>query len=130
MYQPELEILRTAFMQTWNSIVITDASPDFGYLVQMANPAFCAMTGYSIDELRGQNLKILQGPDTDQTVIDVLRQCLKEARYFEGTAINYRKDGRSYVVRWSISPVRDNDGVLTHFVSVQQDLTEHYRNEE
>lgn len=111
-------------MQSWNAIVITDANPSSGYLVQQANPAFCAMTGYTIDELRGRRLKMLQGPDTDHAVIDDLRQCLKEARYFEGSTFNYRKDGSKYLVRWNISPVRDEKGKLTHFVSVQQDLSD------
>jgi diguanylate cyclase (GGDEF)-like protein/PAS domain S-box-containing protein len=120
----DLKIFQQVFMQSWNAIVITDADPALGYLVQQANPAFCAMTGYTINELRGRTLKMLQGPDTDPEVIARLRQCLKEARYFEGSTINYRKDGSSYPVRWNISPVRDDDGNLTHFVSVQQDLSD------
>lgn len=124
MTTSELSLFKAAFMQSWNAIVITDADRAAGYRVQFANPAFCAMTGYALDELRGCTLQILQGPDTDPAVIDDLRACLKEARYFEGTTINYRKDGASYVVHWNISPVRDDEGVLTHFVSVQQDISD------
>jgi diguanylate cyclase (GGDEF)-like protein/PAS domain S-box-containing protein len=124
-----LNLFQAAFMQSWNAIVITDADLASGCPVQIANPAFCAMTGYSEDELRGRTLKILQGPDTDPAVIENLRLCLKEARYFEGTTTNYRKDGSSYIVRWSISPVRDDEGVVTHFVSVQQDISDYVRAE-
>lgn len=110
-------------MQSWNAIVITDADLSCGCRVLAANPSFCAMTGYSPDELKGRSLKILQGPDTDQAVIEHLRHCLKTGQHFDGSTINYRKDGSPYVVRWNISPVRDEAGVITHFVSVQQDLT-------
>jgi PAS domain S-box-containing protein len=67
---------------------------------------------------------MLQGEDSDPSVIDHLRTCLKEARFFVGTTTNYRKDGSPYMVRWNISPVHDDEGVLTHFVSVQQDISD------
>jgi hypothetical protein len=54
------------------------------------------MTGYTMDELRGRSLRILQGPETDPEVLARLRACLREARFFEGIAINYRKDGSTY----------------------------------
>jgi len=123
----ESGVLNAAFLQSWNAIVITDADRDAGYRVVAANPAFCAMTGYTLDELRGGTLKRLQGEDTDPKVIDDLRACLREARYFDGTTVNYRKDGTPYVVHWNISPVRDAAGVLTHFVSVQQDISDSVR---
>lgn len=129
MSTSELKLFHAAFLQSWNAIVITDADLATGCRVQVANPAFCQMTGYSLDELRGRPLKMLQGPDTDPAVIDHLRSCLKEARYFVGTTTNYRKDGSSYVVRWNISPIRDDAGVLTHFVSVQQDISDLVRAE-
>lgn len=130
MTTSEVSLFRTAMFQAWNAVVITNADATAGYPVQLANPAFCKMTGYSLEELQGRSLKMLQGPDTDPEVIDRLRACLTDARFFEGMTTNYRKDGRSYIVRWNISPVRDDDGVLTHFVSVQQDLTEYVRVQE
>ncbi len=130
MSPPLLKLFEAAITQAWNAIVITDADSDVGCRVQFANPAFTAMTGYSLDELRGHSLRILQGPDTDPALIDELRICLKEARLFEGTATNYRKDGSSYTVRWSISPVRDDSGLVTNFVSVQQDISDYEQAEQ
>lgn len=114
-------------MQSWNAIVITDADIAAGCRVQIANPAFCEMTGFALEELQGQSLKILQGPDTDPEVIARLRTCLSEGRFFEGTTTNYRKDGKPYVVHWNIAPVRDESGAPTHFISVQQDITDFVR---
>ena len=116
-------------MQSWNAIVITDADVSCGCRVLQANPAFCVMTGYSLAELTGRSLKLLQGPDTDPAVIQHLRDCLRTGLHFDGSTVNYRKDGSPYVVRWNISPVRDDSGVITHFVSVQQDLTAFYEAE-
>lgn len=124
---PLLDLFQAAVMQSWNAIVITDANLAAGCPVQIANPAFCTMTGYTMDELRGRSLRILQGPETDPEVLARLRACLREARFFEGIAINYRKDGSTYVVQWNITPIRDDDGTLTHFVSVQRDISERVR---
>ncbi|EOW9267871.1 TPA: diguanylate cyclase [Vibrio cholerae] len=130
MGSSELSLLQKAVMQSWNAVVITSADRAAGYPVEIANPAFCKMTGYAIDELYGQSLKMLQGPATDQEVINRLRHCLTSGEYFEGMTTNYRKDGSPYLVRWNISPVRDEEGDITHFVSVQQDMTAYAKVEE
>lgn len=96
MITSEFSLLKASFWQSWNAIVVTEADRSTGYRVVAANPAFCAMTGYSLDELRGGTLKCLQGEDTDPLVIDSLRECLREARFFDGTTVNYRKDGSPY----------------------------------
>ena len=127
MNLPDQHLFEAAFMQAWNALVITDADLSAGCRVQLANPAFIAMTGYSLEELRGRSLSLLQGPATDQKVIDALRTSLKHGRPFEGVATNYRKDGSEYVVRWNISPIHDESGTVTHFVSVQEDISEMVR---
>ncbi len=119
-----------AFMQSWNSVVITTADKAAGYPVQIANPAFCQMTGYTLDELRGKSLKMLQGPETDPEVIGRLRECLNKGQYFEGMTTNYRKNGTSYMVRWNITPLSDDAGKITHFVSIQQDMTDYIRSQQ
>ncbi len=60
-----------------------------------------------------------RGPETDTATIERLRQCLREGRRFEGTTVNYRKDGSRDRVEWHISPVRDAQGRISHFLSVQ-----------
>ncbi len=124
MKTSEQSLLRAAIAQIWNAVVITTADSARGYPVEMANPAFCQMTGYTLEELRGTSLKILQGPATDPAVVEQMRRHLSDARYFEGITTNYRKDGTPYIVQWSISPVRNDAGELTHFVSVHRDMTD------
>ena len=117
-------ILNEFFTQSNDSVVITSADPADGYGVLLANPAFCKMTGYSLAELQGRPLKLLQGPETDEKVIEQLRICLREGKYFAGSTVNYRKDRSCYIVRWSVSPIYDSRGNLTNFVSVQQDISQ------
>lgn len=117
-------VIALALEQSFNAVLLTDASPGKdGHRMVYVNEAFRRMTGYSAQELLGSNPRMLQGPDTNPDVIDRLRQCLRDGTYFHGSTINYRKDGRPYTVEWNISPVRDPAGEITHFISVQQDIS-------
>ncbi|GLP82178.1 sensor domain-containing diguanylate cyclase [Mycobacterium antarcticum] len=117
------ELLEAAFEHLYNAMVITDADLDGGPFIQRGNPAFCAMTGYPEDELIGKSPRILQGPDTDRRVIDDLSRKIRAGEFFEGSTVNYRKDGSAYVVQWNISPVSGVDGSIVSYVSIQQDIT-------
>jgi len=119
-------ILESALKQTHECVLVTEGSPldEPGPRIIYVNPAFTEITGYEIDEVIGETPRILQGPATEPWVLRRLRTCLEEGRSFEGEAVNYRKDGTPYVNQWSISPVRDGNGTITHWVSVQRDVTE------
>ena len=124
-------LLQVAVEQSFSAVLITNAAQDEkGPLIQYCNEALCAMTGYTRDELIGQSPRILGGPQTDREVLQRLRECLREGRYFEGRAINYRKNGETYCVEWNISPVRDSNGQICHFVSVQRDISAQVRAEQ
>lgn len=117
-------LFQAALDQSYNSVVITDAnSTDDGPRIVYANPSFERMTGYSVNELIGKSPKILQGPLTDRKVIEEMRICLRTGKYFEGSTINYNKDGHPYNVEWSISPIKDSSGAIQYFVSVQKNIT-------
>jgi len=117
-------LFQAALDQSYNSVVITDAnSTGDGPRIVYANPSFENMTGYSVVELIGKSPKILQGPLTDRSVIEEMRVCMRTGKYFEGTTINYNKEGYPYNVEWSISPIKDQSGVIQYFVSVQKNIT-------
>jgi diguanylate cyclase (GGDEF)-like protein/PAS domain S-box-containing protein len=110
--------------QAYDAVVITDARIDFpGPSIIYVNPAFEAMTGYSREEVLGRTPRILQGPRTDRTTLDRMRRALETGQFFEGRAVNYRKDGSAFHMEWSVSPVRDPQGTITHFIAVQRDIT-------
>lgn len=117
-------LFQAALDQSYNSVVITDAnSTGDGPRIVYANPSFENMTGYSVVELIGKSPKMLQGPLTDRSVIEEMRVCMRTGKYFEGTTINYNKEGYPYNVEWSISPIKDQSGVIQYFVSVQKNIT-------
>lgn len=116
-------VLEAAFDHLYNAMVITDADFDGGPFVQRCNRAFCEMTGYTEEEWIGRSPRILQGPDTDRRVIDDLSRKIRAGEFFEGSNVNYRKDGTPYVVQWNISPVRDAGGAIVAYISIQQDIT-------
>jgi PAS domain S-box-containing protein len=111
-------ILETILLQGYDSILITDASnnPKITY----ANPAFTQLTGYSADEILGKSPKILQGSSTSQKVIQRLRQCLIDVAVFEGEAVNYKKDGTIFMMKWRMIPIIDN-GELKAWLAIQRE---------
>jgi diguanylate cyclase (GGDEF)-like protein/PAS domain S-box-containing protein len=120
----EPNVITQALDQALNAVLLTDANTgESGHRIVYANAAFLRMTGYGEDEILGQNPRILQGPETSREVIKRLRQCLADGTFFQGSTVNYRKDGRPYVVEWNISPVRNASGEITHFISLQQDIS-------
>lgn len=129
---PDLaQLLHTAVAQAFNAVVITNAALDGeGPCITYCNPAFCRMTGYTEQELLGRSPRLLQGPHTDPQVLQRLRECLRSGTFFQGSTVNYRKDGSSYLVEWNISPVRDAQGQVQAYVSVQQDITKRVRAEQ
>ncbi len=117
-------VIAQALDQSFNAALLTDANTgEGGHRILYANAAFLRMTGYSEEEILGQNPRILQGPETSTEVIKRLRQCLVDGTFFQGSTVNYRKDGRPYLVEWNISPVRNASGEISHFISLQQDIS-------
>jgi two-component system, cell cycle sensor histidine kinase and response regulator CckA len=119
-----LRLLNSAVLQSRESIMITDAELDLpGPRIVFVNPAFTKMTGYKAEDVIGKTPRILQGPHTEKTVISRLRQNLERGETFEGEAVNYRKDGTEYNLEWQSAPIRDEHGTITHFLSLQRDVT-------
>jgi PAS domain S-box-containing protein len=118
-------LLRSAVEQANDSVIITGNQLDPpGPKILYVNPAFTDITGYTPQDVRGKTPRLLQGPLTEPWVVRRLRTHLENGEPFEGEAINYRKDGTPFVNHWSIAPVRDGSGIITHWVSVQRDVTD------
>ena len=129
--EESLRLLGSAVEQSKESILITDAELDLpGPRIVFVNPAFTQMTGYTAAEAIGKTPRILQGPNTDRTVRQRLRQTLAQGGAFHAEAINYRKDGTEFPIEWDIAPIRNARGTITHFVSIQRDMTARKRLEE
>ncbi|MEP0916403.1 ATP-binding protein [Leptolyngbya sp. DQ-M1] len=125
-----IQLLLSAVQQSRDSIVITTAHLDSpGPEMVYVNPAFTEMTGYAAEEVLGKNPRLLQGAHTDRAVLDALRREISQGRPFHGEAINYHKDGSEYYVEWNITPIRNSQQEITHFVAIQRDITDRKRYE-
>ncbi len=91
--------------------------------VLWVNSAFTRVTGYTQNEMHGQYCTILQGDDARADTKASIRAALSKGEDFHGEILNYRKDGNSFWNELTISPVRNPDGEITHFVGVQRDIT-------
>ncbi|MFO7807856.1 diguanylate cyclase [Guyparkeria sp.] len=119
-----LRLLQAAVEQSFDAVVITTAELDLpGPQIVYANPAFLSMTGYTLKEVLGETPRLFQGEATNRSTLDRLRGALVVGGRFSARTVNYRKDGTAYDVEWSISPVRNEAGTVTHFVSVQRDIS-------
>jgi two-component system sporulation sensor kinase C len=118
----ELHLNRRIFRSVTSGIVVASAmEPD--HPVTYVNPAFEVATGYSLEEVIGKNCRFLQGYDKDQPGLILLREALKEQRETLVIIKNRRKDGSEFWNELSLSPIRNAAGVVTHFVSIQNDVT-------
>lgn len=89
-----------------------------------ANPGFAVLTGYDIHDILGHNLRLLRRHDTDQPGLTRLRAAIRQGEHCEVVVRNYRKNGSMYHAKVSVSPVRNADGVLTHYIGFQSDITD------
>jgi two-component system, NtrC family, sensor kinase len=118
-----------AMAATSIGVTISDATnPE--HPIIYCNPAFESMTGYRRAEIIGKNCRFLQGSDTDSEALEIIRQALKTESECQVILKNYRKDGTAFWNSFSISPVRDKTGKLTHFIGVQRDITDRKKAEE
>ncbi|HEY6896616.1 MAG TPA: EAL domain-containing protein [Rhodocyclaceae bacterium] len=124
-----LHIRDRAMESTSEGIMITDAVAD-SHQILYVNPALEHITGYSRDEMIGQNPRLLLGDELDQEGIEGLRHLLRSRR--DGTLVLRcrRKDGGGYWNELTVSPVRDGDGKVTHTIGIFKDVTERKRQEE
>ena len=100
-------------------VVITDRSG----LITYVNPKFSGVTGYSADEVLGQNPRILKSGEMPPETYREMWDTVAAGREWRGEFYNRRKDGSSYWESASISAVHDEAGEITHFVAVKEDIT-------
>ena len=108
-----------------DAVIVTKAEPidDPGPEIIYVNKAFTEMTGYSSEEVIGKSPRILQSKDTEQKEKSAIRRALEKKEAIRVTLRNYTKTGREYWIDLSILPLHDKDGKLTHFASIQRDIT-------
>ncbi|MEM8484586.1 MAG: response regulator [Bacteroidota bacterium] len=126
--QEQLRLLDAAIRSSSEGILITTTNMDEEVpRVVYANDGMSAMTGYSPSELIGKSLASFQGPKTNQEVMENMNRAMRIGDSFSTEMVHYKKDNSPYLVRWDVAPVRDSMGRITHYVSVQREITEQRR---
>lgn len=123
-----LRLLERGVNASSNGIFITDATEKM--LIVYVNPAFLKLTGYSEEDVLGQNCSFLQGSDTDPYQVAVLKKAVLEQKEVTVTVKNYCKDGSWFWCRLMLGPVFDNEGICTHFLGIHEDITQQCLHEE
>lgn len=116
--------LALAVEQSPESIVITNLYANIEY----ANNAFYNATGYSKKEVIGKNPRMLHSGKTPQETYTNMWAKLSQGLTWHGELYNKRKDGSEYIEFATISPLRDSNGLTTHYVAVKEDITVKKRN--
>jgi two-component system, sensor histidine kinase and response regulator len=124
--EAEFRKLSSAIGQSPVSIVITDTAGRIEYV----NPKFVEISGYTFEEARGQNPRLLKSGKTPPERFEEMWRNLSAGKEWRGELCNRRKNGSLYWEFASISPVRDPKGAITHFVAVKEDITERKQIEE
>jgi two-component system sporulation sensor kinase C len=118
----ELNLNRRIFRSVTSGISVASATlPDLP--LTYVNPAFEVMTGYTLEEAQGRNCRFLQGNEHDEAALTLIRDAIQSQRETVAILKNFRKDGTPFWNELSLSPIRNREGHVTHFVGIQNDVT-------
>ena len=118
-----LDLKRRVIESVSNGITISDAAAADMPLIYV-NPAFEKMTGYRSEEVLGRNCRFLQQGDGGQTEIVAIRRAIQQQRELRTVLKNYTKLGTIFWNELYLSPVFNSREQLTHYVGIQNDITE------
>lgn len=123
--EKQLHKLSHAIEQSPSSIIITDTKGNIEYV----NPKFTQLTGYAPEEVIGENPRILKSGTTPLEEYKCLWHTITSGMEWRGEFRNRKKNGDYYWESASISPIKNQEGVITHFVAIKEDITRHKQTE-
>ena len=121
--EQELRVRERAMAATTTAIAISELRLD-GYSTVYVNPAFERLTGYAALDMRSISMEALCGPLSGSAEIEEIRTALREERETAVTLVSYRQDGSQFWSDVTLAPVRNADGLATHFVWLVSDISE------
>ncbi len=124
--EDQLRKLSCAVEQSATSVVITDVRGNIEYV----NPRFTELTGYTMEEALGKNPRILKSGEHSAEMYKQLWRTVTSGGKWTGEFHNKKRNGDLYWESAVISPIRNAEGVTTHFLAVKEDITERKRAEE
>jgi PAS domain S-box-containing protein len=117
--EERVRVQSSALEAVANGIILTDAAGK----ILFGNRAFCAMTGYALEEILGKTPGFLNSGKHDADFFRSLWNTILTGRVWQGELINRRKDGTLYNEEMTITPVQRSNGQISHFIAVKQDIT-------
>jgi two-component system cell cycle sensor histidine kinase/response regulator CckA len=124
--EQQLRVQSSALETAANGIILTDKTGKIFF----ANQAVCAMTGYDLEEILGQTTSFIESYKHEADFSQDLWKTILAGRTWHGELINRRKDGTFYNEEMTITPVRESNGEINHFIAVKQDITQRKQLEE
>ncbi|HEX9388893.1 MAG TPA: PAS domain S-box protein [Anaerolineales bacterium] len=116
----QLRIQTTAMETAANGIIITDCQG----IIEWTNPALTQISGYEAHELIGQGMRLFQSGKHHADFYGQLWETILAGNVWRGEITNRRKDGNLYIEEQTITPVRNGNGQISHFIAIKQDVTE------
>jgi len=116
----KLRKLSQAVEQSLVSVIITDLKGDIEYV----NPKFTKISGYTFEEVKGNNPRILKSSNKSSEEYKHLWNTITNGGEWNGDLLNMKKDGSTFWESAYISPIRNEEGEITHFLAVKEDITE------
>ena len=129
--EQRLKLLETVITNTRNSIIITEPVSFDNTIPKLlyANPAFYTMTGYSNEEIIGTSPRFFNGKNSDNIEFEKLIAAIQTEKECEVETISYKKTNEEYWINFSMLPVFNEEEELTHWISIQRDITEDKKQE-
>lgn len=124
--QETLRLQSAALQAAANAVVITDLEG----AIQWVNPAFTTITGYTKEEAIGQNPRLLKSDKHEPSFYKNLWETVLAGQVWRGELVNRRKDGSTYYEEQTITPVRNEQDKITHFIAIKQDVSTRKQAEE
>ncbi len=124
--QKSLIKLSTAVEQSPVSIIITDARGD----IEFVNPKFTQITGYPFEEVLGKNPRILKSGEIPPEEYQRLWKTITAGNVWHGVFHNRKKNGELFWEAAAISPIQNEEGIITHYLAIKEDITERKKLEE
>jgi PAS domain S-box-containing protein len=123
--EQRLKLLETVITQSKDSIVITEANSNEGKIPNIiyVNPAFSSMSGYASEEIVGKSLNIFNGENSDTNELHKLLNAIEHKEECLLETISYKKNKEEYWVRLSMIPIYNIENELSHWISIQRDIS-------
>jgi two-component system, cell cycle sensor histidine kinase and response regulator CckA len=118
--EQQMRLQTVALEAAASGVVITDRA---GRII-WTNPAFTTLTGYPLNEVVGQTLRLQKSGEHEPVFYEHLWETILSGQTWRGETINRRKDGTLYPEEQTITPMRDERGEITHFIAIKEDVSE------